>query len=41
MQDIFYKSKDGKNTVHACLWLPEGEARGVVQFLPGLCEFAQ
>ena len=39
MQDIFYPSKDGKNTVHACLWKPEGEARGVVQIIHGMCEY--
>lgn len=41
MQDIFYPSKDGKNTVHACLWKPEGEARGVVQIIHGMCEYAE
>ncbi len=41
MQDIFYPSKDGKNTVHACLWKPEGKAKGVVQIIHGMCEYAE
>lgn len=41
MQDIFYPSKDGKNTIHACLWKPEGEAKGVFQIIHGMCEYAE
>ena len=41
MQDLYYQSKDGKNTVHACLWKPEGEAKGVVQIIHGMCEYAE
>ena len=41
MQDIFYPSSDGKTTIHACLWLPEGEAVGVVQIIHGMAEYAK
>lgn len=40
MQDIYYASKDGKNTVHACIWLPEGKICGVVQIIHGMAEYA-
>ena len=41
MENIFYPSKDGKNTIHACVWKPEGEAKGVVQIIHGMCEYAE
>lgn len=41
MENIFYPSKDGKNTVHACLWKPDGEAKAVVQIIHGMCEYAE
>ena len=41
MQDIYYSSKDGKHQIHACLWLPEGEVKGVVQIIHGMCEYAE
>ena len=41
MQDIYYPSKDGKNKIHAVIWRPEGEARGVVQIIHGMCEYAE
>ncbi len=40
MKDIYYPSHDGLTTVHACLWLPEGEIKGVVQIIHGMCEYA-
>lgn len=40
MQDLFYPSKDNKNTVHAVIVTPEGEAKGVVQLIHGMCEYA-
>lgn len=40
MQDIFYPSKDGKNTIHACIWRPEGEIKGCVQIIHGMAEYA-
>lgn len=40
MQDIFYPSKDGKNTIHAVIWQPECEPKGVVQIIHGMCEYA-
>lgn len=41
MEDIFYPSKDGKNTIHACLWKTAGEAKGVVQIIHGMSEYAE
>ncbi len=40
MQDIFYPSKDGKNTIHAVIWQPECEPKGVIQIIHGMCEYA-
>lgn len=40
MEDIFYPSKDGKNTIHAVVWKPEGEIKGAVQIIHGMCEYA-
>ena len=39
MEDIFYPSADGKHTVHAVVWRPEGKARAVVQIIHGMCEY--
>lgn len=41
MTEIYYPSKDGKNQIHACLWTPDGEAKGVVQIIHGMCEYAE
>lgn len=41
MQDIFFPSHDGENTIHACIWKPEGEVRGVVQIIHGMAEYAE
>lgn len=41
MENIFYPSKDGTNTVHACIWRPEGQARGVFQIIHGMCEYIE
>ena len=41
MSDIFYPSHDGKTTIHACIWRPEGEIKGVVQIIHGMCEYAE
>lgn len=40
MQNIYYPSKDGKTTVHACIWRPEGEIKAVVQIVHGMAEYA-
>lgn len=40
MKDIYYPSHDGATTVHACLWLPQGEIKGVVQIIHGMAEYA-
>lgn len=41
MRDLFYPSKDKKNTIHACIWEPEGEVAGVFQIIHGMCEYAE
>ena len=40
MEEIFYPSSDGKNTVHACIWRPVGNVAGVVQIVHGMAEYA-
>lgn len=40
MKDIFYPSTDGKTTIHAVEWLPEGEVKGVLQIVHGMAEYA-
>lgn len=41
MNDIFYPSHDGETTLHACIWRPKGEIKGVVQIIHGMCEYAE
>ena len=36
MNEIFYPSHDNKTTIHACVWRPEGEVKGVVQIIHGM-----
>lgn len=40
MQDIYYPSFDGKTTIHACIWRPNGEIKGVLQIIHGMAEYA-
>ncbi len=40
-EEFFYPSADGAHSIHAVLWRPEGEVRGVVQIAHGICEYAQ
>ncbi len=39
-REFTYLSSDGVHQIHAVLWLPEGEPRGVVQLVHGICEYA-
>ena len=41
MEEIFYPSHDGVTTIHACIWRPEGDIRGVVQIIHGMTEYAE
>lgn len=41
MNDIFYPSHDGVTQIHACIWRPEGEIKGVVQIIHGMAEYAE
>ncbi len=38
-KDFTFPSSDGVHQVHAVLWLPDGEPRGVVQLVHGICEY--
>lgn len=38
VQHFEYPSCDGVHMIHACRWLPEGEARGVIQIVHGVAE---
>ncbi len=40
MQEIYYPSKDGKTTIHACIWQCEGEPKAVLQIIHGMAEYA-
>ena len=40
MKDIYFPSHDGETTIHACIWAPEGEIKGVVQIIHGMAEYA-
>lgn len=40
MEDLVYPSADGRHTVHACIWRPEGRAIGVLQIIHGMAEYA-
>lgn len=39
--DRKFRSSDGKTDIHVLLWQPEGEIRGVLQIVHGMCEFAE
>ncbi len=39
MEEIFYPSSDGKHTVHAAIWRPEGEVKAVLQIIHGMEEY--
>ncbi len=38
-EEFFYPSADGVHQIHAVLWRPEGQVRGVVQLVHGICEY--
>ena len=38
-QEFTFPSSDGIHQIHTVLWLPEGEPRGVVQLVHGICEY--
>lgn len=41
MQEIYYRSIDEKNNVHACIWAAEGECKAVLQIIHGMAEYAE
>lgn len=41
MEEFSYLSADKKTTIHAVIWRPRGEARGVVQIIHGMCEYIE
>lgn len=38
MREAFYFDSCGKGKIHACLWLPEGKPKAVVQLVHGIAE---
>lgn len=40
MRELYYPSADGKTTVHAVIWKPEGKILGLVQIIHGMAEYA-
>ena len=36
-----FRSSDRKTDIHVLLWMPEGEIRGVLQIVHGMCEFVE
>lgn len=41
MEHIYYPSNDGKTTIHAVIWRPEGETKAVLQIIHGMAEYAE
>ncbi len=41
MEHITFLSHDGKTTIHAVVWLPEGKPRGIVQIIHGMAEYGE
>lgn len=41
MQEIYYPSSDGKTTIHALIWVAEGETKAVLQIIHGMAEYAE
>lgn len=40
MQDVYYLSSNKKTTIHAAVWEPQGEVKGVIQIVHGMAEYA-
>ncbi|MBQ8341277.1 MAG: alpha/beta fold hydrolase [Clostridia bacterium] len=40
-EELTYPSADGKTTVHAYIWHPVGEVKGIIQLSHGMCEYVQ
>ena len=41
MEHVYYPSNDGKTTIHAVIWRPEGEVKAVLQIIHGMAEYAE
>ncbi|MGN0818439.1 MAG: alpha/beta fold hydrolase [Candidatus Coproplasma sp.] len=41
MEHIYYPSGDGRTTVHAVIWRPEGQPKAVLQIIHGMAEYAE
>ena len=41
MENVYFPSHDGVTDIHACIWKPEGEIKGVVQIIHGICGYAE
>lgn len=40
-EELTYRSADGESTIHAYVWSPRGEVKGVIQLSHGMCEYVQ
>lgn len=38
-REFYYPSADGEHQIHAIAWLPEGDVKGILQILHGMCEY--
>ena len=36
-REFYYPSADGEHQIHAIAWLPEGDVKGILQILHGMC----
>lgn len=41
MEHIYYPSSDGKTTIHAVIWRPEGQVKAILQIIHGMAEYAE
>ena len=40
-EELTYRSADGESLIHAYVWSPVGEIKGVIQLSHGMCEYVQ
>ena len=38
-KDIYYPSSDGQTRIHAIIWKPDGDPKGIVQIIHGMTEY--
>lgn len=40
-EEFSFLSSNGENNIHGVRWIPEGEIKGIVQILHGMCEYIE